>query len=161
MDIVGWILISILFLLGYLSFIYPVLPGILFVIAGLFLYGFWFSFAPFGIVYWVLQASIVALIFLADWAATYFGVKKWGGSKAAINGSLIGMLIGPFVIPAVGLFVGPFAGAVIGELIVHRGPFLKALKIGVGSLLGFIAGSLAKFVLQTIMIVLLFVWIFI
>ncbi|NGP43549.1 DUF456 family protein [Bacillaceae bacterium SIJ1] len=159
MEIIGWTLIIVLFALGYVSLVYPVLPGLLFVIGALFLYGFWFSFAPFGVWYWLLQGLIVLIFFLADWAATYFGVKKWGGSKAAINGSMIGLIVGPFLIPVFGVLIGPFAGAVLGEYIVHRGSPLNALKIGVGSLLGFLAGSVAKFILQTIMIIFFFIWI--
>ena len=44
-----------------------------------------------------------------------------------------------------GIILGPFLGAVIGELLGNK-EFSQALKSGVGSLLGFIFGTLLKFV---------------
>ncbi|MCY7915868.1 DUF456 domain-containing protein, partial [Bacillus haynesii] len=48
------------------------------------------------------------------------GIKRFGGSRAAIWGSTIGLLIGPFVIPVAGIILGPFIGALAGEMIVHQ-----------------------------------------
>ena len=70
----------------------------------------------------VLGYSIifVVLLFGADMAANAFGVKKFGGTKAGVWGSTIGLLFGPFIIPVAGIIVGPFFGAVLAELIVTR-----------------------------------------
>ena len=53
---------------------------------------------------------------------------------------LVGLLFLPW-----GIILGPFLGAVIGELLGNK-EFSQALKSGVGSLLGFIFGTLLKFV---------------
>ncbi len=81
-----------------------------------------------------------------------FGVKRFGGSKAGIWGSTIGLLIGPFVIPVLGIIAGPFIGAVAGELIVNRTEFKQAVKIGFGSLIGFITSVATKGTVQAVMI---------
>lgn len=86
-------------------------------------------------------------------AANAFGVKKFGGTKAGVWGSTIGLLFGPFVIPVAGIIIGPFLGAVIAELIVTREGFKQATKSGIGSLIGFLTSSVAKIVILTIMIV--------
>ena len=80
------------------------------------------------------------------------GVKKFGGSKAGMWGSTIGLLIGPFVIPVAGILLGPFLGAVIAELVVSRSGLKQALKTGVGSLIGFLTSVVTKGFFMVIMI---------
>ena len=70
--------------------------------------------------FWIIQILFVILLFGADTLSNLVGVKKFGGSKAGMWGSTIGLLIGPFVIPVAGILVGPFLGAVIAELVVSR-----------------------------------------
>lgn len=47
--------------------------------------------------------------------------------------------------PALGVIFGPFLGAVIGELLGNK-EFSQALRLGVGSLIGFLLGTFLKFV---------------
>nr|WP_255807685.1 DUF456 domain-containing protein [Cohnella mopanensis] len=137
--------------------IYPILPGALAIYAAFFVYGWFFSFEPFGIWFWIIQTIIVIILFVADYMVNAWGIKKYGGSRASVIGSTIGILIGPFVIPAFGLIIGPFAGAVLGELI-HGSDFKMALKVGWGSLLGLLASTIFKFLVQGMMIVLFILW---
>ncbi len=99
------------------------------------------------------------LLFVADYASNLFGVKKYGGSKAAIWGSTIGLLVGPFVIPFAGIILGPFIGAILAELVIHRKAFKESVQVGVGSLLGFLGGAVMKGLLQTIMVVVFLVYV--
>ena len=55
----------------------------------------------------------VVLLFGADMAANAFGVKKFGGTKAGVWGSTIGLIFGPFVIPVAGILIGPFLGQLL------------------------------------------------
>jgi uncharacterized protein len=152
-DILGWIVVSLVFIVAYVGLIYPIIPSVLFIIAGYLLYGLFFSFEQFSILFWVIQAMFVILLFVADYFSNLVGVKRYGGSKAGIWGSTIGLLVGPFVIPVVGIVVGPFLGAVIAELLVHRKSIGDAMKVGYGSLIGFLSSIVVKGALQTIMIV--------
>ncbi|WP_078545632.1 DUF456 domain-containing protein [Litchfieldia alkalitelluris] len=152
MDILYWSVIVVLFIISFVGLIFPIIPSILFIGAGFLVYGVIYGFDEFTWLFWTLQGLLFILIMTVDYLANLFGVKKFGGSKAAIWGSTIGLLVGPFIIPFLGIIVGPFVGAVIAELIVHKTDFSTAVKIGVGSLLGFLSGTIAKGVIQLVMI---------
>ncbi|MEV5027595.1 DUF456 domain-containing protein [Paenibacillus sp. LPE1-1-1.1] len=157
MDILGWTLVIILFVVGMAGAIYPILPGALAIYGAFFVYGLFFSFSEFGIWFWLIQTIIVVVLFVADYAVSAWGVKRFGGSRASVIGSTIGLIFGPFVIPALGLIIGPFAGAVIGEMIIGT-RFDKALKVGLGSVVGLFTSVAVKFILQLAMIVLFVLW---
>jgi uncharacterized protein YqgC (DUF456 family) len=137
--------------------IYPILPGALAIYGAFFVYGLFFSFSEFDIWFWLIQTLIVIVLFIADYAVSAWGVKRFGGSRASIIGSTIGLIIGPFVIPAFGLIIGPFAGAVIGEMMVGTN-LERSLKVGLGSVVGLFTSVVVKFILQLLMIVLFILW---
>ena len=152
MDILYWVIIAAMFLIGFVGLIYPVIPSVLFIMAGFILYGVFYSFAPFNWFFWTIQSLFVVLLFIADYVSNIIGVKKYGGSKAGVWGSTIGLLVGPFVIPMFGIIIGPFLGAIVAELIVHRKDLVTAIKIGFGSVIGFVSSVLTKSIIQIIMI---------
>ncbi|BBH21679.1 hypothetical protein Back11_30240 [Paenibacillus baekrokdamisoli] len=158
MEIAGWIIVILLFAVGLAGAIFPILPGALAIYAAFFAYGFFISFQPFGFWFWTIQTLIVVVLFIADYAVSAWGVKKYGGSRASVIGSTIGIIIGPFVIPAFGLILGPLLGAIIGELLVGSNLNL-ALKVGLGSVVGLFSSMVVKVILQVAMIVLFFIWI--
>ena len=158
MEIIGWILVIALFAIGMAGAVFPVLPGVLAVYGAYFVYGLFFGFEEFGVWFWLIQTSAVVAILAADYAVSAWGVKKFGGSKASVVGSTIGILIGPFVIPGVGLIAGPFIGAFIGELFAGE-DVKQACRAGIGSLVGFLSSTAVKLVLQLVMIALFIVWI--
>lgn len=157
MEIVGWILVIACFIISFVGLVYPILPGVFFLIGGFLLYGAFFSFAELTWWFWVIEILFVVLLFAADTVANVFGIKKFGGSNAGMWGSTIGLLIGPFVIPFAGILMGPFLGAVIAELIVERRGVGEALKSGIGSLVGFLTSTITKAVIQVAMIIVFFV----
>jgi uncharacterized protein YqgC (DUF456 family) len=158
LEIAGWIIVIVLFAVGLAGAIFPILPGALAIYAAFFIYGFFISFEPFGFWFWTIQTLIVAALFIADYAVNAWGVKKYGGSRASVIGSTIGIIIGPFVIPAFGLILGPLLGAVIGELLAGSN-FNQSLKVGFGAVVGLFSSMAVKVVLQAAMIVLFFLWI--
>ncbi|WP_053372073.1 DUF456 domain-containing protein [Paenibacillus sp. FJAT-27812] len=157
MDILGWILVILLFVVGMAGAIYPILPGALAIYGAFFVYGWFFSFSEFGFLFWSIQTIIVIALFIADYAVSAWGVKRFGGSRASVIGSTIGLIFGPFVIPALGLIIGPFVGAVIGEIIIGTN-IQKSLKVGLGSVVGLFTSVVVKVVLQLAMIVLFVLW---
>jgi uncharacterized protein YqgC (DUF456 family) len=91
---------------------------------------------------WVMGALMLVLTVI-DYLAPVWLTKIGGGSKNAMRGATIGLLVGLFYAP-IGLIVGPFLGALIGELIA-KSPFLKALKVASLSFLAFILTTGLKF----------------
>ncbi|SFC39009.1 hypothetical protein SAMN05443252_103186 [Bacillus sp. OV322] len=152
MEAIYWSVIILLFIIAFIGLVFPVVPSVLFIIGGILLYGVFYSFEPFNWVFWTIQILFVILLFTADYAANMFGVKKYGGSKAGIWGSTLGLIIGPFVIPFAGILVGPFIGAALAEILFHRRDFKTAMKIGLGSVVGFISSVITKAVIQLGMI---------
>ncbi|MFE3575595.1 DUF456 domain-containing protein [Lysinibacillus sp. NPDC059133] len=157
MEVVGWILVIACFIISFVGLLYPIIPGVLFLLGGFLVYGLFFSFAELSWLFWASEIIFVVILFVADTVVNAFGIKKFGGSNAGMWGSTIGLLIGPFVIPVLGILVGPFLGAIIAELIVERRTFGEAVKSGIGSLVGFLASTLAKAVIQIIMIIVFFI----
>ncbi|MDY0410403.1 DUF456 domain-containing protein [Paracerasibacillus soli] len=70
------------------------------------------------------------------------------GERSAV----IGIVIGSFVIPPFGIFIVPLVLVFIVELLQGR-PFFVAMKVAVGSFIGFFSGTIAKIVIQIIMII--------
>lgn len=153
MDIIAWILIIASFVIAFVGLVYPIIPSVLFIILGFIVYGLFYSFADLGLLFWVIEILFVVLLFAADSISNLIGVKKFGGTKAGMWGSTIGLLIGPFIIPVAGILIGPFLGAVIGELLVTKSDFKQAIKTGVGSLVGFLTSVVTKGIIQVVMIV--------
>ncbi|ANE44009.1 DUF456 domain-containing protein [Deinococcus puniceus] len=91
-------------------------------------------------------AVITFLISMVDNVASAWGARKYGGSKQAVWGALIGGLVGIFI--PFGLIVGPLAGALIAELFVVRKPVPEAIRAAWGTLVGLLTGLAAKLVLH-------------
>ncbi|MFJ5715383.1 DUF456 domain-containing protein [Neobacillus sp. NPDC093127] len=157
MDIVYWLIIGVLFVVAFIGLVYPIIPSVLFLLAGFLLYGVFFSFESFHWLFWVIEGMFIVLLFVADYIANMIGIKKYGGSKAGVWGSTIGILLGPFVIPVLGILIGPFIGAIAAELIFNKRNFSDSLKIGFGSVIGFISSILTKAIIQIIMIACFFI----
>ncbi|WP_102347154.1 DUF456 domain-containing protein [Bacillus sp. Marseille-P3661] len=153
MEILYWILVSAVIIISFIGLIYPIIPSALFLLLAYLLYGFLFSFEPLTWLFWSIQLLFISLLFAADYLANYLGIKKYGGSKGAIVGSTIGLLVGPFIIPVFGIIIGPFIGAIVGEYVVNRKSLKETLKIGLGSIIGLFAGVGMKFVIQLAMVI--------
>ena len=160
MDLIAWVVIIALFIVAFIGLVYPIIPSVLFIFAGFLAYGLFFSFADLPWWFWVIEVLFTVLLFAADTVANIIGVKKFGGSKAAMWGSTIGLLIGPFVIPFLGIILGPFLGAVIAEIFIMKQSLQTALKVGVGSVVGFLTSVVTKGTIQIVMIIVFLIAIF-
>jgi uncharacterized protein YqgC (DUF456 family) len=89
-------------------------------------------------------------VFVVDIVSGLLGAKRVGASKLAIAGAAIGTVVGLFF-GLVGILIAPFVGAVIGELIA-RGRLAPAARVGLGTWLGLLVGTLAKFALVLAMV---------
>ena len=122
MEILFLILGLILLLVGLAGCVIPVIPGP--IISYTALLTMQFGMSPvFTDDFLVMWALIVIGVTILDYIIPVWGTKKFGGSKAGVWGSIIGLIMG---IPAgpFGIIVGPFLGALVGELIFGK-PFEK------------------------------------
>jgi uncharacterized protein len=85
-----------------------------------------------------------------DYVAAVLGAKRAGASRQAIIGAALGTIAGLFM-GIVGVLFMPLVGAAAGEYIARR-EHGQALKVGIATWLGLLAGMLAKFVLAFMMI---------
>ena len=157
MDIVAWVIIIALFIVAFIGLVYPIIPSVLFLLGGFIAYGLFYRFSDLPWWFWIIEILFVVLLFLADTISNLIGVKKFGGSRAGMWGSTIGLIVGPFVIPFAGIIAGPFIGAILGELVVTRTSIQQAIKVGVGSVIGFLTSVITKGTIQVIMIILFFI----
>jgi uncharacterized protein YqgC (DUF456 family) len=100
--------------------------------------------------------GVLALgITLLDYYVPIYGTKKFGGSRAGVVGSTIGLIVSVFILPFTGIVIGPFGllgillgpfiGAWLGETLAGtRGDL--ALRAAIGSFIGFLAGTLVKLI---------------
>lgn len=145
-----WVLSTVLILAGLAGIVLPVLPGTVLVLAGILL-GAWIE--DFREVGWFAVSAVAVLAVLAwlmDYVAAALGAKRAGASRQAIIGAAIGTVAGIFM-GLVGVLFMPLVGAFAGEFIArrHHG---QALKVGIATWIGLLAGMLAKFVLAFMMI---------
>ena len=98
-----------------------------------------------------ITLAIAIVVFLLDYIIPVVGTKKFGGSKAGIIGTTIGLLVA-LIFPIFGIFgiiIWPFIGALVGELI-NKADSKTAVKAAFGSFIGFLTGTFLKFLVAVI-----------
>ena len=93
----------------------------------------------------IVCAVLTILVSILDYYLPIYSTKKFGGSKYAVRGSIIGMVVG-FLFTPIGVILGTFLGAVIGELL-NGSDMVNSLKIGSLTFLGTILGLGIKLML--------------
>jgi uncharacterized protein YqgC (DUF456 family) len=155
MDFLILIFVILLLIIGLAGCIIPALPGPPISFLGLLLFHFFTSNQIDTDTLWLLAAAVSIITFLDYWLQVY-GVKKFGGGKKAINGTILGLIFGLFVFPPFGVIIGPFIGAFIGAKMETKEDSTRAIKIALGALAGFLGGTILKFAVS-IYITILFV----
>jgi len=143
-SIILWILGAILTVTGFAGLLLPIVPGAPLLFLGLLLGAWAENFQYIGPWTLLALAGMAALTYLVEFAASVLGVRKFGGSRRAMSGAVLGGFVGLFFgIP--GILLGPFAGAVLGELSLQRS-MAEASRAGFGTVVGLafgVAGKLA------------------
>lgn len=156
MEIFAFIVAILFFAAGLAGTILPALPGAPLIWLGMLLFGLITGFEKLSAGFFIGQALAIALVFFIDYAANVWGVRRYGGSKAAVWGSLAGLVLGILLLGPLGIVFGPFLGAVAGELVAQK-PLAPAVRSGVGSLIGMVGGLALKLVVEAGMIIWFFV----
>jgi uncharacterized protein len=150
-ELFWWFLTIVLFAVGLIGTIVPVLPGTTIILAAAIIHrlvlGAEKSIGGKTIVVLVLL-TLVSYVF--DFLGSYFGAKYFGATKWAALGAILGMLVGLFF-GIIGFFVGPVIGAIAGEFIAGK-RMIDAGRAGWGSLLGNLGATAAKLIIALAMI---------
>lgn len=150
MDILLLVLGFILMLVGILGSFLPVLPGPPISWVGLLLL-YLTKAVPDDWWFLGITAAVALIVFAMDYIIPAIGTKKFGGSRAGMIGTTLGLLVAIFfpILGIFGIIIWPFVGALIGEL-TNKADQKTALKAAFGSFIGFLTGTFLKFVVTII-----------
>lgn len=145
-----WVLSAALIVAGVAGTVLPALPGTMFVLAGIVL-GAWIDgFTRIGWGVLAVVGVLAALAWVLDYVAGLLGARKAGASRHALIGAALGTLAGLFM-GLVGVLFMPLVGAAIGEYLARQ-DHQRAVKVGVATWLGIMAGLVSKVVIAFMMI---------
>ncbi len=149
-NIIALVVASLFFLIGLVGTLVPILPGALMIWLGMLLYALIAGFDQFSLYFFLSQALLALTVMGVDYLFAVMGSRYFGGTKAALWGAAIGLLVGVFFFP-IGLLVGPFLGAALADLLFRRNPG-QAVKSGLGASFGFWSALPIKLGLEAVMI---------
>lgn len=155
-TIVLFILTLLIMLIGLAGTIIPMIPGLPIMWLGALIYALFTGFEKIGWIFLAIFGLLTTVTMVLDYIANLYGAKKMGATRWGVLGAFLGMFIGLFAGGLVGLLLGSFLGAILGEILGGR-KGSQALKVGVGTFLGFLGGTLIKFVIGCAMIG-IFLW---
>ncbi|MGH8280524.1 MAG: DUF456 domain-containing protein [Gammaproteobacteria bacterium] len=141
-NILWYSIAGIVIAAGFVVAIFPNLPGIPIMFGGMLLAAWVGHFEKIKVWVVVILGILAALSIILDFFSGTYGAKRYGASKTAVWGALIGTIVGLFFgIP--GLLFGPFIGALIGQLLSGSPPG-EAATVGFGTWVGLLIGTAIK-----------------
>lgn len=150
-DILLWIIVLACFMLSFVGLVYPIIPSVFMIWAGVLVYYFGIDSHELSWITWTMLGLLTILLFLADYLANLHFVEKAGGSKWGMRAATTGLIVGSFVLPPLGVIIIPFVLVFLAELL-QRKPPQESIKVAVATLIAFLSGTIAKAVIQLIMI---------
>jgi hypothetical protein len=135
-------LAALLVAAGLAGTVLPALPGIPLIFLGLFVAAWAEDFQHVGLWTIGILGALALVAYVVDLVAGALGAKKFGASRLAVVGALLGAVAGLFLGIA-GILLGPFVGAAAGELVARR-DLLQAGRAGFGTWLGLVVGGAVK-----------------
>ena len=155
MKTIAIIITIIMFIIGIIGTILPALPGVVLIFGGMLVYGFMTGFAGLSVWFFLMQLAVTVVIFVVDFLASAVSTKKYGGSRQAAFGAALGTILGLIVLGPLGIIIGPFAGSVAAEILLGK-EIKQAIRVGFGSLVGVMGGTIFKLAAEAVMIIYFF-----
>jgi uncharacterized protein len=150
MDVLLYVFGALALLAGLAGVVLPGIPGAPLLFAGTLLVAWAGGFQRVGWGTVTAAGVLAALIAAIDFVAAALGGKAFGASRWAVVGGALGLLVGlAFGLP--GILVGPAVGAFALEWVRDR-DLRRAFRAGIGTAVGFLAGSAAKVVLALVLV---------
>ncbi len=158
-DVEGPLLVLTLVVMavGLLGSALPGLPGVPLIFLSALLYGLLTDFKTVGAVALTVLFVFAAIAFVADFAATSYGARRFGASNWGTVGGAVGGIVGALVgllLAGVGslfgLIVGTIAGVFLGEYLrrerrgteePERRDWRRASRAAGGVLVGYLASA--------------------
>ena len=141
MDILLMVFAFLLLVASIVGCALPVLPGPPLAYAGILLLHLTdkVQFTTHQLIIWLV---VVIVLQVVDYITPLLGSKYSGGTSFGNRGCIAGTILGMFFMPW-GLIVGPFVGAIAGEMMGGQN-LTQAIRAGIGTLLGYLFGTLMK-----------------
>lgn len=152
MDLSIFIITLVVIIIGIAGTFLPLLPGVPLVFGAIAAYGWYEGFQLITPRYLVIIAGLAVLSLFVDYWSTYMGAKYFNSSKMGLWGAVLGSLLGLFIFPPLGLLICPWLGAITGELI-QGNDLQKAMRSGLGAVIGLFSGIVFKMILAIGMLV--------
>jgi len=157
-TIVLWTLIIICFAFSFIALIKPIIPGVPVLWIGYLIYHFGINKHDLTLSFWIIMGIFTAVIFIADFIANNYFLKKYGSTKTGERVGCLAVIVGSFVFPPFGLIIVPFISVFVAEKLQGK-KTKESLKSAWATVISFISSSLAKAVLQVIMVIIFFVYV--
>jgi uncharacterized protein len=129
------------------------LPGLWVMVLGVIGYGWLTGFHAVGVATIAIVVGLALVGEIIEWWLGFWFAERYGGSRRAGWGALVGGIVGavvgapvPVIGSVIGAFLGSFAGAALFEYTRLRSPGV-ALRAGWGAVLGRAAASALKMAL--------------
>jgi hypothetical protein len=161
METLALAIVTIFSLIGFAAIFFTTF-GTLIIFIGAFLYALMTGFS-------IITAKIIVMLLafylcgeVLEYIFIIIGTKRFGASNKAIVGAVIGGIIGSIfgsVFLGLGLIVGTFLGIFLGAFLVElitRGDIIKSIKAGAGGVIGRIGSIIAKAIIASIMLIVMF-----
>lgn len=158
MDAIWWILIVVCFIGSFIALVKPIIPGLPLLWVGYFIYHFFIDRNELNIWFWLIQIVFTLFIFGIELLSNRYFLKKQGSSKFSERIGMLSIIIGALVFPPFGLVLVPFITVFFSEIYQKKNR-KQALKIAFSTVISFLASTIAKLLVQTIMIILFLIWI--
>jgi uncharacterized protein YqgC (DUF456 family) len=152
-----YVVVGVLFAAGLAGAVLPFLPGPLLILVGAFVYAAATGFTVVATGRLVVLGVLAALAYVLGHFASALGARRYGASRWAVIGAILGAIVGVLLGP-VGLLIGPAAGAV-GFEFAATGDVERSVRGGIGALVGIVVGAIAHFSIAVMMIALFLWWV--
>ena len=152
MMVLLWTFVIISFIAAFVGLVVPMLPGVLLMWVGFFVYHFGINNGELTWFFWIAMAMLTFVTLISDYIAGSYFVKRYGGSRAGEFTAAIGIIIGSFLFPPFGIIIVPFIMVLFVELFIQK-DITRAFNASIGSLFGFLTSTVAKFLILIIMVI--------
>ncbi len=150
------IMVLILFAVEIAAIFLPVLPDSVFFWAAVILYRLIKTDIAYSSYFWTGAVLITIIVFLADYLANAYFIKKQGGTNRTIMAAVVGMIVGTIFLGPLGFIIGPFILIFIAEYWQSRNK-KNSFKLALSSIFAFLASTASRLTME----IFLMIWFFI